>query len=145
MSIPSKVILQIQYNAYQNPIAVFIETGINHSTIHVNCRRPQITKSIFIYHFFINVRIHFSPFSHNHFPPPHHHHIPRSILPPMALSMGPLYMFFDDPFSSFLHYVPSPSLLVTVSLLLISMSLVIFACLFVLLIRFHLKVRSSFE
>ena len=37
---------------------------------------------------------------------------------------------------------PSTSPLVTIRLFLISMSLVCFACLFVLLIRFHLKVKS---
>ena len=72
-------------------------------------------------------------FSHHHFPSPH----PQSY-PPLALSMGLLYTFLDDRSSSFCHYPPLPSSLVTVSLLFISMSLVLFACLFVLLISFHL-------
>ena len=50
--------------------------------------------------------------------------------PFLTLSMGPLYMFFDDNFPSFPHYFPLHSLLVTVSLLLISISLVIFFLLF---------------
>ena len=45
--------------------------------------------------------------------------------PPLALSVGPLYMFLYDPSPSFLHYPPLPSPLVTVSLFFISMSLVI--------------------
>ena len=63
-----------------------------------------------------------------------HHHLPPSILPPSTLSMGPLYMFFDDPFPSFLspslscYHPPSPPLVI-VSLFFISFSLVIFCLL----------------
>ena len=69
-----------------------------------------------------------------HFPAttfPHlsHYHLPPSILPSLALSMGPLYMFLDDPFPSFPCYLPLRSLLVTVHLFFISMSLVIFSLL----------------
>ena len=46
--------------------------------------------------------------------------------PTLALSMGPLYMFLDDPFPSFPYYPPPPSPLVTVSLFFISTSMVIF-------------------
>ena len=49
--------------------------------------------------------------------------------PPLALSMGPLYMFLDKPSPSFPDDPPAPSLLVTVSLFFISMSLVIFCLL----------------
>ena len=48
---------------------------------------------------------------------------------PLALSVGPLYMFLDDPFPSFPCYLPPPSPLVTVSLFFISVSLVIFCLL----------------
>ena len=47
------------------------------------------------------------------------------LFPCWALSMGPLYMFLDDPSLSFSCYLPTPSPLVTVSLFFISMSLVI--------------------
>ena len=56
--------------------------------------------------------------------------------PPLALSMGPLYMLLDDSSTSFSPLSLSP--LVTVILFFISMSLVIFCLLFVLLIRFCL-------
>ena len=86
-----------------------------------------------------------------HFPPmtpptpaiPTSHPWPYS---PLALSMCPFYMLLDKP-SSVISYYPSPlSSMVTVSLFFISMSLVEF-CLLVfflllLLIRFHLQVRS---
>ena len=49
--------------------------------------------------------------------------------PSLTLSMGPLYMFLDDPFPSFPCYLPLRSLLVTVHLFFISMSLVIFSLL----------------
>ena len=41
-------------------------------------------------------------------PTPHspHPHLRPSILPTLALSMCPLYMFLDDPFPSFPHYPP---------------------------------------
>ena len=42
--------------------------------------------------------------------------------PPLALSIGTLYMFFYDPFPSFPHYVPPPSPPVTVSLFFVSVT-----------------------
>ena len=62
--------------------------------------------------------------------------------PPLPFSVGPLYMFLDDPSPTFPCYPYHPSPLVTVSLFFISISLVIFCSLFVSLIRFHLYVRS---
>ena len=55
-------------------------------------------------------------------PPPTFNPFPS----PLSLSMGPLYMFLKDPSSSFPHYPPFPSPLVTVSFFFISMSLVVF-------------------
>ena len=81
-----------------------------------------------------------------HFPvtlsptPPNPTSHPQSFSP-SALSMGPLYMFLDDLSLSFPHYLFPLSPLITVSLFFISMSLVLF-CLLVLLIKFHLSVRS---
>ena len=49
---------------------------------------------------------------------------PPPILPPLALSMCPLYVLLDDLSPSFACYPPSPSSLVTVTLFFISMSLV---------------------
>ena len=71
----------------------------------VNSRTPKtkfffffyLTFFIFFFHFFIVVRIELSPFSHYHFTLPNQ----PSIFPSLALSMGPLYMFLDDPFPSF--------------------------------------------
>ena len=48
--------------------------------------------------------------------------------PRLAWSMGPLYMFLDNPCPSFPN-IPFPSPLVTVSLFFISMSLVVFCLL----------------
>ena len=55
-----------------------------------------------------------------HFPatiflhPTHCYH-PPSTLPPLALSMGPLYMFLDDPSPFFPHYpLPAPLWLLSV-------------------------------
>ena len=49
--------------------------------------------------------------------------------PSLALAMGPLYMFLDDPSPSFLCYPPLPSPLVTLSLFFISVFLVLFCLL----------------
>ena len=57
-----------------------------------------------------------------------HTYLPPSILHPFG-SMGPLHMFIYNPFPSFPHYFPLRSPLVTVTLLLISMSLVVFCSL----------------
>ena len=89
------------------------------------------------------IQVELSPFSRHHFPPspptPTSH---PPTFPTLALSMGPLYMFLDDPSLSFSCYLPPSSTLVTFSLFFISVSLVI-VCLFVLLIRFYLQVRSG--
>ena len=50
--------------------------------------------------------------------------------PLLALSMGPLYMFPDDPSPSFPHYHPFPTPLVTVSLFFIVSGYTLLACLF---------------
>ena len=60
--------------------------------------------------------------------------------PPSSLSMGTLYMFLDDP-SPFFSCYPPPFCLLSVCSLFQCLWLH-FACLFVLLIRFHLEVRS---
>ena len=59
-------------------------------------------------------------------PHPTHLYLPPLKLPPLALSMCPLYMFLDDPSPSLLHYPPLPSPLVTVNLSFISMFLALF-------------------
>ena len=58
-----------------------------------------------------------------HFHPttPHHSH-----LPPLVLSICPLYMFLDGPSPTIPYYPSHPSTLVTVNLFFISMSLVAF-------------------
>ena len=76
-------------------------------------------------------------------PCPTHPHLPHSIFPPLSLSMEPLHMFLDltlpllspiisltPPFWSLLVYSLFPCLWFC------------FACLFLLLIRFQLQVRS---
>ena len=72
------------------------------------------------------------------FPPPHPPAPPTpdspQSYPTLALPMGSLYMFLDNPSPSFPHYPPLPAPLVTVSLFFISMSLVLF-CLFVLFVK----------
>ena len=62
--------------------------------------------------------------------PPHptHPHLPPSRLPPLAVSMCPLYMFLAN-LSSFPPSAPPISPLVTVSLFFIYMSLVVFCLL----------------
>ena len=76
----------------------------------------------YFFPFFLLVddQIQLSPFSHHHCNP--HSHLPPSIL-------SPLSMFIYNLFSSFPCYFPPPSPLVTVILVLISMSLVIFCLL----------------
>ena len=104
---------------------------------------PNVPRSIFKFKFiFIFVQVQLSPFPHHHFPLPHP-------TPPLALNpilfwpcpWVPLYMFLHDPPPSFPHYLPPLSPLVTVCSLFQCLWLY-FACLFVLLIRFHLYVRS---
>ena len=80
-------------------------------------------------------------------PFPSHHslhstdpHLPPGSYPPLALSMCPLYMFLDDPFPFFLCYLPPcPS---GYCKFLFQWLWLYFACLFVLLVTFPLKVRS---
>ena len=77
--------------------------------------------------FYCSSTVVFIFFHHSH--PSHPSCLPPSNLPSLALSMCPLYKFLDDTSPIFPHY-PSPcSPLVTVSLLFISMSLVIFCLL----------------
>ena len=76
----------------------------------------------FLY-FFIVVQVQLTTFPPYHFPTPQPPHLPPSILPPLVLSMCPLYMFLK-PLPLFLPLSPPTSPLVTVSLFLISLSLV---------------------
>ena len=83
----------------------------------------------FIFKFFIVVQVQLSPFSpHTSHHPTHPTSHPQSY-PPLALSMGPLFMFLDDIDHSFSCYPPPPSALVTVRLFFISMPLVLFCLL----------------
>ena len=96
---------------------------------------PMYNVSCILFYFLTVVQVKLSPFSPHHCPT--HLRLPLSNPPPLALSMCPLYMFFDgpSPISPPSSFFLSP--LVTGRLFFISMSLVIF-CLLVLLIRFHL-------
>ena len=92
-----------------------------------------IVHKMFVYMFVLF----FFPFSPEHTPCPTHPCLPPSNLPSLAFSMCHLYMFLDGP-SHIIPYYPSPpSSLVTVTLILFNVWLC-YACLFVLLIRFHL-------
>ena len=71
-----------------------------------------------------------------HFPTTTLPHLPPSLLPSLALSMCPLYKPLDDPSPSFPCYPPSPLLLLSVCAFLPRLWFY-FACLFVLLFRFH--------
>ena len=62
--------------------------------------------------------------------------------PPLALSMGPLYMFLDKHSPSFPCYSPPQPLWLLSVCSVFQYLWFDFACLFVLLIRFHLQVRS---
>ena len=68
---------------------------------------------------------------------------PPSILTPLALSMGPSYMFLDNLSPSFLCYPPPPPLWFPSVCSVFQCLWFYFACLFVLLIKFHLKVKSD--
>ena len=72
-------------------------------------------------------------------PYPTHPHLPPSNPPPLALPMCPLYVFLNGP--SPIIPLPSPLWLLSVCSLFQCLWLY-FACLFVLIIRFHLQVRS---
>ena len=68
--------------------------------------------------------------------------LPTLNLPLLALPMCPLYRFLDGPSPIFLLY-PSPSSPLLLSVCSLCKCLwLYFACLFILLIRFHLKMRS---
>ena len=115
------------------------------SSLHSELRAPV---DVLFFYFFIlfifllsfkHSCVHFSlppssaPLTPSSHPQPH---------PPSTLLMGPLYMFFDDPSPSFPHYpLPPPFWLLSVCSLFQCLCLY-FACLFVLLIKFLLKVRS---
>ena len=95
----------------------------------------------FPFFFLIVVQVQLSPFSPHHSPLPPH--TPPPTLNPIPLWLCPCVLYTCSwwPFP----YLPplsfSPSRVVTVRLFFTSMSLVTFS-LFVLFIRFHLKVRS---
>ena len=95
---------------------------------------------LFIYLYFLLLfKYSFSIFTPTRPHTPPHPHLPPSNLPPLALSMGPLYMFLDGPFPISPPY-PSPAAspwLLSVCSLFQCLWLY-FACLFVLLVRFHL-------
>ena len=76
---------------------------------------------IFLNIFVIVVQVQLSPFS------PHHY--PHLMLDPTPIWPCPCVLYTCSLMTFFLHYPPSPSPLVTVSLFLISMSLVIFCLL----------------
>ena len=81
------------------------------------------------------------PFSPMTLPCPTHPHLPHSI-PPLSLSMGPLYMFLGDLSSSLPCYLPFPPFWLLSVCSLFQCLCLYFACLFVLLIRFYLQMRS---
>ena len=93
---------------------------------------------LFLFYFFIVVQSQLSPFSpiptHTTYP-----HLPHSISPPpLSLSMGPLYMFLDNT-SSISPIMPLLPPLWSLSVCsLFQGPWFYFACLFLLLIRFHL-------
>ena len=94
---------------------------------HTWFTRISKIENLFIYFLFFycsSTLVSISPPPHPPVPPTPTSY-PQSF-PPLALSMGPLYMFLDDPFPSFSCNCPPLSPLVTVSLLFISMSLVLF-------------------
>ena len=92
---------------------------------------PQMYYLFIIYLSIIVVHVQLSPSSHLHFSPSSTSH-PQSF-PPLALSMGLLYMFLDEPFPSLPCYPSSLFPLLTVSVFFISMFLVIF-CLLVCIV-----------
>ena len=80
--------------------------------------------------------------SPRHSPSPHPSLPPTLDLPTLALSMGPLYIFLGDPSSS-LPIIPLfPPLWLLSVCSLFSCLWFYFSLLFILLIRFHLQVRS---
>ena len=99
---------------------------------------------IFFFWFFYCCSIKVVPISHySPLPyPPHTSHIqPSPFL--LSVSMGPLYMFFDLTLPLFSPVTPLPSPLLLLSVCSLFPCLwFYFAHLLVLLIRFHLQVRS---
>ena len=70
-------------------------------------------------------------------------HLPHSLLPPLSLSLGLLHMFLDLTLPLLSPVIPLPTPLWLLSVCSLFPCLWFqFARLFVLLIRFHLKVRS---
>ena len=93
-------------------------------TLYISSRHCGYIVSSF---FFIVVQVQLSPLLSPDLPTPTSHI--QSSPTPLSLSMGPLYMFLDDPSPSLPCYPSSSSPLVTVSLSFISMSLVLFCLL----------------
>ena len=87
---------------------------------------------------FIVVQVQLSPFSPTHDPLCTHPSLPPSNLPSLALSICPVFMFLDGP-SPIIPCYPSPPSSQFLSVCsLIQCLWFYFACLFALLIRFHL-------
>ena len=57
--------------------------------------------NFFFYLSFMDVQVQLSPFSPHHSPPPSHPHLPPSNLPPLALSLCPLYIYL-----SYIYWAP---------------------------------------
>ena len=94
----------------------------------------------FLYFFIVQVHcLHFLSTTPHH---PSNTHLPPLIIPSLALSMCPSYMFPDGPSPIFpLLPLPTPLWLLSVCSFLLCLWFY-FSCLFVLFIRFHLQVRS---
>ena len=118
--ITDKVCIYLKCTTWEFDICIYCEVI---TTIKLFNTLPPHIVTFFVVVF---AQVQLSPFSRHHFLPSH----PQSY-PPLALSMDPLYMFFNNPSPSFPCYPPLSSPLVTVSLFFISMSLVIFVCLLV--------------
>ena len=104
----------------------------------------KITVCFLFYFSFINVWIQLSPFSHHHSPPLTHPHLLYSILPFLGFVHGSFRFVGWRPFPFFPHLVtclPNPHCLMSVCSLFQCLWLY-FVCFFLLLIMFHLKVRS---
>ena len=93
------------------------------------CHFPFIFLNLHIYLLFLEYScLHFPLLL---FPAPHTPTSYPQPFPTLDLSMHPLYMFLDNSFPSFSHYLPPSSPLVIVSLFFISISLFIFSSLLV--------------
>ena len=129
-----------------NCILIQLFTPLNtkgHNSINTsNCSMYSVPHRTHFYYFFYccsSTVVSIFPPQHTPAPPIPNSH-PRSC-PPLALSMGPSYVFLDGP-SPFPLVILFCSPLVTVCLFFISMSLVLFCLLVFWFIRFYLKVRS---